>query len=83
MDNIAERAFFKEANEINQTLKRIEKLLKEKEDNRSIHEHRIGALRRISEAVEYINKEQKEWLSITPTPPLQKTKDILLGTGGD
>jgi len=42
-------------NEIGNSLKRIENILKEKEDNRTIHSFRIGALNRISDAVKFID----------------------------
>ena len=67
--------------DIQKNINGIKKLLKDKKQ--TTNETRIGALRRISEAVEYIHKEQKDWLSISSTSPLQKIKDILLGKGGD
>lgn len=63
--------------EIKCTLQRIENLLTKK--SKTTNETRVAALRRISDAVEYINKEQEGLKSLSSTSPLQMIKDILLG----
>lgn len=67
--------------EINCTLQRIEYLLREKENNKTTNETRIGALRRISDAVILINKavEGNEDSRQYFIPVLNEIRETLLG----
>jgi len=62
---------------INNSLADIVCLLKNKKDNQSIHEHRIGALNRISRAIEYMKEVQKH--ICIERDALEVIKQILLG----
>jgi len=69
--------------EISETLERIETTLAGK--NRSTNETRIGALRRISEGISYIDSilEQGNMCPEMYQDYLNSLRNILLGTGGD
>ena len=62
------------------------KFTNQKKVEQSVGEHRIGALRRISKAIEYIKKLQ-QWSDETGEAcdeiHLEKIRKILLGIGGD
>jgi len=49
----------------------------------STHNHRIGALRRISKAIDYIKEIRPLILSASDDKKLDKIVKILLGNGGD
>lgn len=64
--------------EIITTLERIEGLVKNKENNKSIHEHRIGALKRISKATHFIDVLLETPVDINIENALREIRGILL-----
>ena len=49
----------------------------------TVHHHRVGALRRISETIDYIKTIRPLMLSAADDKKLDKIVEMLLGTGGD
>ena len=58
------------------------KFTNQKKVEQSVGEHRIGALRRISSAIEYINSLTPDCLT-DATAEYSAIKNLLLGIGGD
>lgn len=50
--------------------------------DQTVGSHRIGALRRISESIEYMSAE-RDFVDRDTLKILDKIREILLGTGGD